>query len=200
METIAVNKLKKDGNNLNNHTVRGLGLLSHSLDKYGAGRPILVDKRNNVLAGNAVAEYAEESGINEVVIVDAADDELVIVQRRDLQIDTPMARELAFADNRISELNLEWNVQRVNALFEEIDIANIWTPVQQDYQEEEFSENDQNLIENDVVLYQFRIGKQEGEISREEMNVFKDVFTNYVERTGTSYGFISWLLQLNNAE
>ena len=44
--------LTLDAKNANRGTQRGLKALTDSLQKYGAGRSILVDKDGNVIAGN----------------------------------------------------------------------------------------------------------------------------------------------------
>lgn len=44
-----------------------------------------------------------------MLIIQTTGDRLVAVQRTDLDANDPKARELAIADNRASELGLEWN-------------------------------------------------------------------------------------------
>lgn len=47
-----------DSHNANKGTSRGRGMLEKSLSKYGAGRSILLDKNNRIIAGNKTVEVA----------------------------------------------------------------------------------------------------------------------------------------------
>lgn len=110
------NELKQDQNNANQGTERGRELLLRSLKELGAGRSILVDKDGNVIAGNKTLEAAHKLGIK-VRVVEAGRDELVAVQRGDLDLDDPTgeARRLAYLDNRVAELDLAWDPERLAA-------------------------------------------------------------------------------------
>lgn len=103
--------LTPDRRNANRGTPRGRALLEDSLRRYGAGRSILADKHGNVIAGNKTLEAAADLGLP-VRFVQTDGRELVVVQRRDLDLDAdPRARELAYADNRVAQLDLDWDVQ-----------------------------------------------------------------------------------------
>jgi hypothetical protein len=104
--------LKQDAKNANRGTKRGHDAISQSLKTLGAGRSILVDKNGVIVAGNKTAQAAVNAGIdNDAILVQTDGSQLVIVQRADLDLPTdPRAKELALADNRSSELGLEWNV------------------------------------------------------------------------------------------
>jgi DNA modification methylase len=93
----------------NRGTDRGRALLRQSLEDLGAGRSILVDALGHVIAGNKVLEAARALNLPiEVVVTDG--DRLVVVQRRDLDVAADAdARRLAVADNRIAELDLDWD-------------------------------------------------------------------------------------------
>ena len=76
---------------------------------YGAGRSILADRHGVVIAGNKTLEQAQALGLK-VRVVETTGDELVVVQRTNLDLATDAtARQLALADNRVAELNLEWD-------------------------------------------------------------------------------------------
>src|SRR5262245_15011152 len=106
--------IKPDNHNANKGTKRGRDLLKQSLKELGGGRSILLDKGGNIIAGNKTFEAAQESGIK-VRIVEAGRDELVAVQRTDLDLDDPIgeARRLAYLDNRVGELDLNWDVEQL---------------------------------------------------------------------------------------
>ena len=111
--------LTPDPNNANKGTERGNSALEASLQQYGAGRSILLDKNDTIIAGNKTAEMAGQIGIENVRVVETAGDELVAVKRIDLDLETDAsAREMAYADNRTSELSLDWDS---NALLNDIE-------------------------------------------------------------------------------
>lgn len=106
--------IKPDRQNANKGTKRGRELLKQSLTELGGGRSILLDKDGNVIAGNKTFEGAQEAGM-QVRIVKAERGELIAVQRDDLVLDDPTgeARRLAYLDNRVSELDLNWDAEQV---------------------------------------------------------------------------------------
>jgi DNA modification methylase len=108
--------LKFDKHNANQGTDRGRDLLKQSLTELGAGRSGLIDKDGNVIAGNKTLAMAQKLGLK-VRIVKTDRDELVMVQRDDLDLNDPTgeARRLAYLDNRVSELDLNWDADQVAA-------------------------------------------------------------------------------------
>jgi sporulation protein YlmC with PRC-barrel domain len=100
--------LHQDTKNANRHTKTGAGLVKKSLTSLGAGRSILLDKNNNIIAGNLTAEEWEKIG-GEVKIIETDGKELIAVKRTDLDINSRKARELAIADNRTSQASLAWD-------------------------------------------------------------------------------------------
>jgi DNA modification methylase len=107
-----MSELKFDKRNANRGTDRGRALLEQSIKELGAGRSILVDKDGNVIAGNKTLEAARKAGLK-VRIIPTNRDELVVVQREDLDLDDSAgeARRLAYLDNRVAELDLSWDVE-----------------------------------------------------------------------------------------
>lgn len=113
-----------DDRNANTGTVRGSSVLEHSLRTYGAGRSILVDKNNRIIAGNKTIEAAGSIGLDEqTVVVETDGSSVVVVRRTDIDLDSPEGRGLAIADNRAGELNLEWSEDVLAELAEEIDLT-----------------------------------------------------------------------------
>jgi DNA modification methylase len=93
----------------NRGTARGRALLRQSLEDFGIGRSIVIDASGRVIAGNKVLEVARDLAMP-IQVVATEGERLVVVQRRDLDLETdPKARRLAIADNRVAELNLEWD-------------------------------------------------------------------------------------------
>ncbi|MBN2391653.1 MAG: hypothetical protein JXR84_13090 [Anaerolineae bacterium] len=109
--------LELDGDNANLGTERGMWTLQESVIRFGVGRGIVVDRRGRVIGGNKTTETLEKlnPGVK-VVVVPSDGDTLVVTQRTDLDlVEDPAARELAFADNRVGELNLAWDAQQIAA-------------------------------------------------------------------------------------
>lgn len=126
LKTIA--DLTPDDRNLNLHTERGMGLLAKSLEQFGAGRSIVVDRHGKVIAGNATLEAAADKGFD-VKVIPSDGKTLVVVQRTDLELETPQGRGLALADNRVAELDLAWDPAQLKALADEgLDVGAFFLP------------------------------------------------------------------------
>jgi DNA modification methylase len=122
-----ISDLIPDHANANKGTERGRYALEASLRQYGAGRSILLDKNGRIIAGNKTAEVAADVGLDDVLIVQTDGKQIVAVQRTDLDIDSPEGRGLAYADNRVGELSLEWDAQQVLAdLDAGMDLSGLW--------------------------------------------------------------------------
>jgi hypothetical protein len=122
--TAKLRDLQQDDRNANRGTARGMGMLEESIQSYGMGRPVLVDVAQRLIGGNKTHEVAtdvlpqqEES---EVIIVPTEGDELVANQRMDLDVDAdPRARMLGLADNRVGEVNIEFDKEVLSSLRDE---------------------------------------------------------------------------------
>ncbi len=121
----AITRLVLDDKNANKGTKRGRELLEKSLRNYGAGRAVLVDRNNRVIAGNKTVEAARAMGIKNIAVIESEGDVLVAVQRADLDLTKDAkAKELAIADNRVSEIDLEWNPEALASL--DVDLSQFW--------------------------------------------------------------------------
>lgn len=118
-EQIKISDLIPDDRNANAGTERGDAALDKSLSTYGAGRSILIDRNDRIIAGNKTAAKFGELGLEDVIVVETDGSKLVAVRRTDLDLDSPEARGLAIADNRVAELNLEWEPEVLQALNED---------------------------------------------------------------------------------
>ncbi len=94
-----------DDKNFNKGSEVGAELIKKSFSKFGAGRSILLDKNNRIIAGNKSVEF---SGIDDVQIVESDGTKLIAVKRTDIDLDTPEGRELALADNATAKANIVW--------------------------------------------------------------------------------------------
>ena len=119
--------LAQDPKNANKGTARGQKMLEASLAQYGAGRGVLVDRRGAIIAGNKTVTRALAKGLG-VKVVRTRGDQLVVVQREDLDLRDPKARALALADNRVAEVDLAWDSEVVHGLQADgVDISRLWT-------------------------------------------------------------------------
>ena len=116
LKRVKIADIKLDEKNANRGTKRGGEFIEGSLKKYGLGRSILLDKNGNVIAGNKTFEAYRTAGGKEIVVVGTRGDALIAVQCEDLTINSKKGRSLAIADNRASEIGLEWDPEILASL------------------------------------------------------------------------------------
>lgn len=95
LTTTKITELSLDPSNVRKHSRRNLDAIKASLRKFGQQKPIVVDAKGIVLAGNGTLTAAQELGWTEIQIVRT---ELAGVE----------ATAFAIADNRTAEL-AEWD-------------------------------------------------------------------------------------------
>jgi len=105
-QTIALADLSLDPSNVRKHSRRNLDAIKASLRKFGQQKPIVVDAKGIVLAGNGTLTAAQELGWTEIQIVRT---ELAGVE----------ATAFAIADNRTAEL-AEWEEDKLNAVLKSL--------------------------------------------------------------------------------
>jgi DNA modification methylase len=125
---VKITDLKFDPRNANKGTERGRKALVASLKKFGAGRSILVDKNGTVIAGNKTLAQAIAAGHEDVVVVKTDGSQIVAVQRTDLDLRDAKAKGLAVADNRVAELDLDWDPEVLAEMGKDIDLSSFWSP------------------------------------------------------------------------
>ena len=118
-----ITDLKFDDKNLNLGTEDGNSLIEHSVRKLGMGRSILVDKHDNIIAGNKTTEGAIKAGVKNVRIIETTGDELIVVKRTDIDLNSKAGREMAIADNQTSEVNYVLNEETAMEVISEHDIS-----------------------------------------------------------------------------
>src|SRR5712692_6824649 len=98
------------------------------LTRVRAGRAVLIDRHGRVIAGNKTVEQAKRLNIP-LRVIKTDGHHLIAVQRDDLDLATdPRARALAIADNRVGELDLEWDVDMLKQLQADgLDLSAFWT-------------------------------------------------------------------------
>jgi DNA modification methylase len=149
VRVVPINELVLDEKNANKGTKRGHELLGESLQKYGAGRSGVVDRHNRVIAGNKTVEAARAAGMKSISVVETDGSSLVAVQRGDLDLKRDKkARELAIADNRVSEIDLEWNPEVLASL--DVDLTQFWNENELNALLKDFRSNDLSAPEPKV--------------------------------------------------
>lgn len=118
VKTVALSEIVPDDHNFNRGTIRGQQMLADSLRAHKAARSILLDKNNRVIAGNKTFAAAQAQGDLEIVVVESHGERLIAHKRTDLDLDDPETRALALADNRIQEVDLEWDLEQLSAMQE----------------------------------------------------------------------------------
>lgn len=94
--------IKFDKRNYRIHSDKNKSLINKSLEECGAGRSILIDADNEIIAGNGVFEQAQALNIP-VKIVETDGSELIAVKRTDLSTDDEKRKRLAIMDNSSSD-------------------------------------------------------------------------------------------------
>jgi DNA modification methylase len=95
IETIDTSDISQDPANVRKHSRRNLDAIKASLRAFGQQKPIVIDSRNIILAGNGTYEAAKELGWSEIQIVRT-------------RLTGTSAVAYAIADNRTAEL-AEWD-------------------------------------------------------------------------------------------
>jgi DNA modification methylase len=151
-----IKDLKFDDKNFNKHTEFGMSLLEKSLRENGAGRSILLDKDNNIIAGNGIVEAAGQIGLENVKIVEATGDEIIAVKRTDVSLNSHKGREMALADNATAAVDLAWDDEAIKSEFTEeetkgwgVDLD--WSDVEKEVEEDEAPEvNDSEPADSEL--------------------------------------------------
>jgi sporulation protein YlmC with PRC-barrel domain len=110
-KTTKIKDLIPDNKNFNKGTEYGNSLIEKSLRKFGAGRSILIDKNNRIIAGNKTIENAAAIGLEDLQIVESDGTKIIAVKRTDIDLDSKAGRELALADNAKAKANIDWDIE-----------------------------------------------------------------------------------------
>ena len=106
---INIEDLVQDDHNFNRGTEQGAKLIEKSFQDHGAGRSVLLDKDNRLIAGNKATKGAIAAGIKKVRIIETTGDELIAVKRTDVSLDSKEGREMAMLDNLTTQVNMSWD-------------------------------------------------------------------------------------------
>lgn len=185
IKRIKIDELIPDEGNANRGTQRGLGLLDDSLRELGAGRSIVLDAKNRIIAGNKTTERAEDLGLEDVIVIETDGNQLVAVKRVDLDLDNGdgRARRLAYYDNRVGELDLDWDVEQLAAdLDAGLNLSGLWSELEFEVAMAHLPSDDEwasafgNLPEGDRAPFQqmtFTLHDEQVEVVKEAMSASK---------------------------
>ena len=93
--------LKQDKRNYRKHNDRNISLIRKSVDECGLGRSIVVDKNNEIVAGNGLVSSISKN--TKIKVIETDGSELVVVKRTDLDTDDVRRKKLAVMDNSTSD-------------------------------------------------------------------------------------------------
>lgn len=141
-------EIKFDKRNYRKHGEKNKRLIRKSLQENGAGRSILLDSDNSLIAGNGVYEQAKKLGIP-VKVIETDGTELIAVKRTDIGKDDDRRTNLAIADNATSDLS-EWDTEALMQDFQAgslaewgIELPDAAAPIDEhDIQEDEYKEEE----------------------------------------------------------
>jgi len=112
-----------DSQNYRTHSKLNKKIIKKSLDELGAGRSVLMDSENCLIAGNGVKE---QWGDRPIKIVETDGSELIVVKRTDLKTQDKRRKKLALIDNHASDTS-DFTFSEINKDFstEELDQWNL---------------------------------------------------------------------------
>ena len=162
-------RIKFDTNNYRIHTDKNKRIIKKSLEDCGAGRSVLIDKDDMLIAGNGVYEQAQELGLK-VRVIESDGSELVVVKRTDLSSDDERRKLLALADNYSSDTST-FDFDLVVADFDD-DILKDWEFSLDDIDIEDFSTGE----ESEEEIYTKKIVSPIYEPKEEERPAIEEMF------------------------
>jgi hypothetical protein len=119
--------IKFDKRNYRKHNDRNKELIKKSLEECGAGRSIVIDNNDEIIAGNGIYEQAQALNIP-VKVIETDGSELVVVKRTDLKTDDEKRKKLAIMDNSTSDTS-EFDIELLKTDFEIPELQDLGLPV-----------------------------------------------------------------------
>jgi len=107
VETIRIEELTPDPANARKHDERNLAAIRSSLQAFGQQKPIVIDERGVVIAGNGTLEAAKTLDWQNIKAVRT-------------KLDSTQAVAFGIADNRTAEL-AEWDEMTLHSLMQSLD-------------------------------------------------------------------------------
>lgn len=197
-KSLDLEDLKYDDLNFNKGTLRGKVLLDRSFDKFGAGRSILIDKNNCIIAGNKSVKSALSNEISKCRVIETQGDELVAVRRIDIDLSSPEGREFALADNATSKanFNLDYNnimqaVDDVKLDTEAWDIKDLPSLLEKSKESKKTKEEKREEDKKKFIFKGYSVP-----MTDEEYEQLTNLVDEYFDDYGVVVGFIGNLLNI----
>ena len=141
--------IKKDRKNYRVHSEENLNAIEKSLRDCGAGRSILIDNDNEIIAGNGCFQQAEKLGIP-IKVIETDGSELIALKRTDLSYEDQRRTQLAVMDNATSDLS-EFDVDSMLDDFSYDTLVNFGVITKEfDEDAQETAADVDELVEDDV--------------------------------------------------
>lgn len=123
-----LDKFRPQTRNANKHTQRGMGALEAAMRKYGYVAPMTAAADGEILDGSARIETSANVFGDDVIVVHHDGTKPVIMVRDDIPSgDTPQAREISIAANRIAQFNLDFDAEVIlGDLQAGVDLEQFW--------------------------------------------------------------------------
>lgn len=183
-----ISELKFDDQNFNDHTEHGMSLLEKSLREFGAGRSILIDKDNNIIAGNGIIEAAGSIGLEDMQVVETTGDKIIAVKRTDVSLNSKKGRKMAMADNATAAADLSWNYDRIMNHFEPEEAAEWIQNIKTGIKDEKDIDNNPPTIATSFITFDYS-DEIELKIKDETASALMADMIHYREEHGNYEGF-----------
>jgi len=185
-KTTKLKDLIPDNKNFNKGTEYGNSLIEKSLRKFGAGRSILIDKNNRIIAGNKTIENAAAIGLEDLQIVESDGTKIIAVKRTDIDLDSKAGRELALADNATAKANIDWDIETTFEVANEFGFdAGEWG-IEAEQEEQAEAVEKQKKLSDRFIIPPFSVLDTRQAIWQERKNYWLSLgIEKEVERTGT---------------
>ena len=183
-----MNEIKFDKRNYRKHDKKNKSLIKKSLEKFGAGRSIVVDAEGEIIGGNGVYEQAQKLGLK-TKIVETDGSELVVVKRTDLKTDDEKRKALAVMDNSTSDTS-EFDMELLTADFTVDELEDFGIELPEEKEDEEEDEAKGN-IDEDFIIFPCSILDQSNSKWQDRKKYWierLDIKDNVNSREGKLYG------------
>ena len=155
-----------DKRNYRKHGDKNKRLINKSLKECGAGRSILLDSEDVIIAGNGVYEQAEQLGLK-VRIIESDGSELIAIRRTDINTADEKRKLLALADNHTSDTS-EFDMDMIVEDFSiddldlwEIEVDSFDCPLLDDIEQGNFIQNIKDASDVFSITFSFNKSYQE---------------------------------------
>lgn len=164
-----------DDLNANKGTEFGSHLVENSIRKFGAGRSILLDKNNRIIAGNKTTENAAAIGMEDVIIIETTGNQIVAVKRMDIDLDTAQGREMAIADNASAKANIDWDEENIKTISEKWEINPEEWGINPDFGKEDEEDEEEEPEDKKAISTKM-------EVECEDVSKLAELFSELQER------------------